>query len=142
MIKGLNELLSDIQVFTMNVRGYHWNIEGRYFFVLHEHFEKLYDELSEKGDEVAERIKMLGETPLHTYTDFIKHSTIKESKNVSKDTETVNEVIKGIEILMKKEKEIMEMAEANGDTVTHDLLAEYLMGQEKVLWMYRTFNKQ
>ena len=31
----LNELLSNYQVFYMNVRGFHWNIKGERFFELH-----------------------------------------------------------------------------------------------------------
>ena len=31
----LNDLLSNYQVFYMNVRGFHWNIKGEKFFELH-----------------------------------------------------------------------------------------------------------
>ena len=34
----LNELLSNYQIFYMNVRGYHWNVKGQQFFQLHEKF--------------------------------------------------------------------------------------------------------
>jgi starvation-inducible DNA-binding protein len=40
-VDKLNLLLSDVQVFYMNVRGYHWNIKGKEFFLLHEKYEEL-----------------------------------------------------------------------------------------------------
>ena len=42
---NLNNLLSNYQVFYMNVRGFHWNIKGEKFFELHAKFEELYDNL-------------------------------------------------------------------------------------------------
>ncbi len=65
---ALNELLSNYQIFYMNVRGYHWNIKGENFFELHAKFEELYDDLLLKIDEVAERVLTLGHRPAHAYT--------------------------------------------------------------------------
>ncbi len=45
LTKELNQLLSDYQVFYMNVRGFHWNIKGEKFFELHAKFEELYNDL-------------------------------------------------------------------------------------------------
>ena len=39
VVEKLNILLSNVQVFYMNVRGFHWNITGKQFFKLHEKFE-------------------------------------------------------------------------------------------------------
>ena len=50
----LNDLLSNLQVFYTNTRGYHWNIKGPKFFELHVKFEELYNDLIIKIDEVAE----------------------------------------------------------------------------------------
>ena len=49
----LNELLSNYQIFYMNVRGFHWNIKGERFFELHAKFEETYDDLLLKIDEIA-----------------------------------------------------------------------------------------
>ena len=79
----LNQLLANYEVYYQNLRGFHWNIKGNDFFVLHEKFEELYNEAQLAIDEVAERILTLGEQPLHTYSDFVETSTIKEYKNLS-----------------------------------------------------------
>ena len=56
VVKGLNQLLADFQVYYTNLRGYHWHVRGPQFFTLHEQFEKMYDGAAEHIDEIAERI--------------------------------------------------------------------------------------
>mgnify|MGYP000169370623 CR=1 FL=1 len=35
VVKSLQQLLADFQVYYTNLRGFHWNIQGPDFFVLH-----------------------------------------------------------------------------------------------------------
>ena len=49
----LNDLLSNYQMFYMNLRGFHWNIKGKKFFELHLKFEELYNDALIKVDEIA-----------------------------------------------------------------------------------------
>src|SRR5690606_31421140 len=79
----LNELLSNYQIFYMNVRGFHWNIKGSDFFVYHEKFEELYNDSLRNIDEIAERILTLGLVPLHSFSAYKEASTIKEVENVA-----------------------------------------------------------
>ncbi len=83
LAKKLNELLANYSIFYQNTRGFHWNIKGEMFFELHLKFEELYNDLSLKIDEVAECILTLGHTPEHSYSQYEKSSTIKESKKIS-----------------------------------------------------------
>ncbi|MBN2610646.1 MAG: DNA starvation/stationary phase protection protein [Bacteroidales bacterium] len=141
MVDKLNGLLSDVQLFYMNARGFHWNIKGNQFFMLHEKFEKLYDTLADNADEIAERILMLEGAPLHAFSDYIKKSDIKEIKNVSTGQETVKHVVDGINMLLEKEREISSLAGDAGDDATVDLVTGMIAAQEKDLWMYRSFLK-
>lgn len=137
----LNVLLSNVQVFYMNVRGFHWNITGKHFFKLHEKFEELYDDLNEKADEIAERILMLEGKPIHSFSEYLKISVIKEKTNVSTDSAAVKEVINGFLVLLKIEREITSLASDNGDEGTVDLVTGYISEQEKMIWMYNAFQK-
>ena len=83
LAEQLNTLLANYQLFYINARGFHWNITGEKFFELHAKFEELYNDLLIKVDEVAERILTLGHTPMHTFSDYLQTSTIKEAKNIS-----------------------------------------------------------
>ena len=140
VVDNLNELLSSMHVFYMNVRGYHWNIKGPRFFALHEKFEELYNQLAEEIDEVAERIVILEGKPLHALSEFLKLSDIKEDVDKSTPEETVHGVIQGLQSLLSKEREALKTAEKAGDEGTIDLISGFLSGHEKLVWMYSAFN--
>lgn len=139
IIQSLNDLLSDTQVFYMNVRGFHWNIKGREFFMLHEKFEDLYNDLSEKADEIAERILMLNGSPVHAFSRYLQMSDIKETENISDAAGSVNEVLSGLELLIRKEREILKAASEADDEGTVSLMSDYISAQEKLIWMYTAY---
>ncbi len=102
----LNDLLANYQVFYMNVRGFHWNIRGDKFFELHAKFEELYTDALVKIDEIAERILTLGYTPVHSFSDYIKISAVKEMMHVSDGVRAVEAVLAGFKTLLLKEREL------------------------------------
>ncbi len=134
-VKHLNEILSNYQIFYQNLRGFHWNLLGHHFFSLHVKFEELYNEAQLNIDEIAERILTLGHTPLHTYEDYLKNSTIKVHKNVSDEVKSVEGVISGYATLIKKERETLPIAGNADDEGTTDMLAGFIKTQEKTVWM-------
>ena len=135
----LNLLLANYQLFYMNARGFHWNIKGDKFFELHLKFEELYNDALLKIDEIAERILTLGYTPLHTYTDYLKRSKVKEVRDLSDGYKSVAAVISGISEIIKVEREILELSEKAKDEGTNSLISDYISQQEKLVWMYSSF---
>ncbi len=135
----LNELLSNYQIFYINTRGFHWNIKGDKFFELHVKFEELYNDSVLKIDEIAERILTLGFTPLHTYEDYLKKSKIKPAKNVVDGKKAVAKILKGYEVLLPLERELLELSETSNDEGTNALMSDYIREQEKLIWMYSSF---
>lgn len=135
----LNDLLANYQLFYQNLRGYHWNIKGKNFFELHEKFEELYTDTAQSIDEVAERILTLGSTPMHTYSDYIQQSEIKEAKNVSSDTETVRGTLDHLNVLVKKGRVVISTAEDAGDEGTADMITGFIKDMEKNIWMLNAF---
>ncbi|MGF1533303.1 MAG: Dps family protein [Bernardetiaceae bacterium] len=136
---GLNDLLSNMQVFYMNVRGLHWNIKGSAFFELHEKFELIYDELALNIDAVAERILTLGATPLHSFTAYLERAEIPEAKHISDGVEAVHTLLDGFQVLLLKERAILNLADAAGDEGTVELMSGYIKQQEKHIWMYAAY---
>lgn len=135
----LNDLLANYQVFYMNTRGFHWNIKGEKFFELHLKFEELYNDLLLKVDEIAERILTLGKIPVHSYSDYVSVSAIKELTNKSGATETVNSLLDSFEILLVKQRNILELSGQTADEGTNALMSDYIREQEKLVWMYSAF---
>lgn len=139
VIDKLNSLLSSYHMFYINVRGYHWNVKGEHFFTLHPQFEELYTSLQVEIDEIAERILTLGGTPLHAYSDFKQHTSIEEDKNVKDGTTCVKGVVKGLQALIKEQRDVSLLASEADDQGTADLVDTYVQEQEKLIWMYNAF---
>lgn len=139
MTEKLNKLLANYQIFYMNSRGFHWNIKGDKFFELHLKFEELYNDSLIKIDEIAERILTLGLTPIHTYSDFLSHAEIKESQNVTNGKEAISEILKGYEIILPLERELLDLSGQSNDEGTNALMSDYIRQQEKLIWMYSAY---
>lgn len=135
----LNDLLANYQVLYQNTRSFHWNIKGSKFFQLHEKFEELYNDLQEKIDEIAERILTLGETPLHTYQDYLNLSAIKPAKNMTDGKECVKSVLDSFTLLLSKEREIVRLAGEMDDEGTSAMVGDYIRQKEKLVWMLNAF---
>jgi starvation-inducible DNA-binding protein len=136
---GLNDLLANYQLFYMNARGFHWNIRGDKFFELHLKFEELYNDALLKVDEIAERILTLGYIPVHSYSDYVKKSEIKESKDISDGNTAVQQVLDGFRTLLIKERELLKMSAEAEDEGTNALMSDYIRQQEKSVWMYSSY---
>jgi len=136
---NLNTLLANFQLFYINSRGFHWNIKGEKFFELHLKFEELYTDTQLKIDEVAERILTLGHTPLHSFTDYLKLSLIKEQKNVTQGRKAVASVIDSFSVLLQLERALLELSDDAGDEGTNAQMSDYIRQQEKLVWMYSAY---
>jgi starvation-inducible DNA-binding protein len=141
LAEKLNELLANYHIYYQNIRGFHWNIKGVNFFQLHTKFEELYIAALTKIDEIAERILTLGHTPLHTFTDYVRTSTIKECQNLTGDRETVNATLENISTLIQLERHILKLAGESSDEGTLGLISEDLNENEKMHWMLRAYMK-
>lgn len=135
----LNELLANYQIFYINTRGFHWNIKGDKFFELHAKFEELYNDLFLKIDEIAERILTLGHTPLHSYEDYLAHTSINAAKNVSDGNQCVQSILDSYRIILPIQREVLEISGDSGDEGTNALMSDYIREQEKLVWMYTAF---
>ncbi len=139
LAENLNELIANYSVFYQNTRGSHWNVKGEKFFELPVKFEELYNDLLLKIDEVAERILTLGHAPNHNFTDYAQVSKIKESKEVSDGTESVSNILESLKIIIILQREILAISAETGDEGTNALMSEYILAQEKLVWMYSAF---
>lgn len=140
IVDQLNDLLANYHIHYQNLRGCHWNVKGGHFFSLHAKFEELYNNAVLSIDELAERILTLGKAPHSTFSDYIRHSTIKETNTVGlTDTQLVEAVMNDLTTLIEIEREIMETTANAGDDGTNDMINKFIQFQEKNNWMFRAF---
>ena len=139
LVQGMNEFLSDLQIFYQNLRGFHWNVKGSLFFVLHAKFEEFYNETSETVDEVAERILMVGGAPIHAFSDYINVSEVQEVTDVHGGKEAVAVVVEQSEFLLSKMNRLMRAAADSNDEGTTAMFSNMISETEKRIWMLKTF---
>jgi len=139
LAKELNTLLATYQMFYQNLRGFHWNIQGPSFFELHLKFEELYNDAILKVDEIAERVLTLGETPYHTFTACLEHSSIKEAANVKDGNGTVSTTLSNLKTLLEMERKILTLSGEAGDEGTNSQMSDYITQQEKTVWMLNAY---
>jgi starvation-inducible DNA-binding protein len=135
----LNNLLANYQLFYMNLRGFHWNIKGKKFFELHLKFEELYNDALIKVDEIAERILTLSATPLHSFKKYLDISDIKSAENVTDGEIAMDSILKALKTLLSKERTILTLAAKANDEGTVALMSEYIVQQEKLVWMLSAY---
>lgn len=139
LVIGLQQLLADFQIHYTNLRGFHWNIKGKDFYLLHEKFEVMYDDAAEKVDEIAERILMLGETPIHRFTDYLKVNKVKETGVVTGGEEAVKVILDSYKQLIASERALIDKAGEIDDEATIALMSDYISEQEKEVWMLTSY---
>lgn len=138
LIKDLNILLANLNVFYRKIQNYHWNIIGKDFFVIHSKLEEYYDKINEQIDEIAEHILMLNGQPLGTMKDYLESTSIQEAKNEKvRDNEVFESIIKDYELLLQNVTHIKKEADEQTDYLTSTLMDDYISDYTKILWMLK-----
>jgi starvation-inducible DNA-binding protein len=137
----LTTVLADEMVLYTKTRKAHWNVTGESFMELHKLYESQYKQLEEAIDEVAERIGKLGQKSIGTMTEFLKHTTLKESAGKYNGTkETILEILTDHEtVITQLRKNIDECAEKNKDAGTADFLTGLMEQHETTAWILRRY---
>lgn len=136
IVKELNELLADLNVFYRKLQNYHWNITGKDFFIIHAKLEEYYDDINGQIDEIAEHILTMGYQPLGTLKDYIETAKIQEAENEKvKEDKVFKNVIEGLTILLQKVTNIKKRADENEHYATSSLMDEYITNYSKKIWM-------
>ncbi len=138
---GLSKLLAGTYTLYLKTHNFHWNVEGPMFQTLHVMFMGQYTEMWNALDIIAERIRALGHYAPGSYAEFVKLSSVKESKSVPKATKMVEELIEGHETVIRTARSIVEAAEKAKDQTTMDVLTQRLDIHEKTAWMLRSLLK-
>ena len=138
IIKNLNELLSDLNVFYRKLQNYHWNIKGKNLFTIHSKFEEYYNEVNEQIDEIAEHILSLGYQPLGTMKDYLQISKISEAENekICEDDVFTN-VMQDMQIILDRLLTIKKLSDQNNEYMTSSLCDEYMLEYSKKIWIMK-----
>ncbi len=143
MSKELNQELN-VQVATWSVvytklHNFHWYVKGPSFFTLHVKFEELYNEATLHMDEIAERLLALGGKPVATMKEQLELSVVNEATSKESAEDMVDTIVSDYDKIMASLKKGMELAAADGDDMTEDMLNAVHQNLEKHSWMLSAF---
>lgn len=133
----VGDALADAFRLSFNLQGMHWNVEGPMFFSLHKLTETQYEQIEESVDVIAERIRTLGLPAPESLRALDERSIIADLPNREDLKGRVKRLISDYEKAGQRLKAIIELAEANDDIKTADLLTEQLGTYEEFAWMMR-----
>ena len=137
----LNLYLANQMIDYVKKHNLHWNLKGTQFFTLHAKLEELYDEANDILDEVAERILALGGNPVSNMKEALAMATIKELDSGPKSAdEAIRALVSDTDYWIKDSKEIVELAEKEGDGVTADIFNGFTKEYQKLAWMLKAYN--
>ena len=136
---SLNELMANYNVHYQKLRNYHWNVKGHDFFDLHEQFETQYKEAQQHIDDIAERIRVFGKTPLSTFKEFLDLAQIKETGSDLSSDIMVREVLSDFRILLQYMFSVIDVASAQNDSGTEEMVKVFIHRIEKHHWMFTAF---
>ena len=136
----LNLYLANQMIDYVKKHNLHWNLKGTQFFTLHAKLEELYEEAGDILDEVAERILALGGNPVSNMKEALEMATIKELGDGPKSAdETIRALISDTDYWIKDSKEIADLADKEGDSVTNDMFNGYTKAYQKLAWMLKAY---
>ena len=121
----------------LKTHGYHWNVEGPHFQQLHIQFMEQYSEMWSAVDELAERIRALGHYAPASYAEMARLSCVQEETGRPSWQDMVHTLANGHELVAKTAREVLRVAEENGDDATADVVSPRVTIHEKTAWMLR-----
>lgn len=132
---NLNVYLSNLAVLNANLHNIHWNVVGKMFVKVHEYTEELYDDFFEKYDEVAELLKMKGQKPLVTLSDYLKNATIKELQaDKFSIKEALEHVLNYLNEMKRLATEIRNEADDDNDFEVVAMFEDHVADYSKNIW--------
>ncbi|WP_051330380.1 Dps family protein [Niveispirillum irakense] len=138
LAEGLARVLADSYTLLGKTHGFHWNVTGDQFHSLHEMFQTQYEDLTAAVDEIAERIRALGHFAPGSLSQFLKLTKIEDEHGVPTAKGMLEQLVRDNEQVTRACREVVELADEAGDTVTEDLMNQRMAAHEKAAWMLRS----
>ncbi len=134
----LNAIIASCYILTLKTQYFHWVVQGFHFYSLHKLSEEHYEYLLQTIDTLAERLRALGENPLHQFSMMLQKTHISEFQSSLKCQDMLAQLLADHETLSQLCHKTVHTAEENDDIVTADLLTDLATFHEKAGWMLRS----
>ncbi len=135
IVQPINILLANYHIHYQKMRSFHWNVKGRDFFELHDKFEDFYNDAKLNIDVLAERIRVFGQTPASTLSEYLDMAEIKEVGTELRSDQMVDETISDMQSLLSMMVDVTDAAINMGDVGTENMMNAMIQKMEKMHWM-------
>ena len=131
----LNKYLADTAVMYIKLHNLHWNVYGMQFKGVHEYLEALYDGITENMDAIAELMRMHGEYPAASMSEFLNLSDVKELSSEKIDVKSaLSIVLEELQALDKQAKAIRAAADEDDAFDIVAMMEEHCAEYQKTIW--------
>lgn len=135
---ALGAALADHYLLALKTQNFHWNVTGPNFSGLHALFGTQYEALHAAVDEIAERIRALGYAAPGGFAAYLDLAGLKDAKGGETWQAMCTALAADNDALVKRCREIGDMADEAGDTETGDLMNGRKEEMSKAAWMLRS----
>lgn len=141
IVKMLEKVFADENVFYTKLKSFHWNVEDRNFRDFHLFFDELAALSLKHIDAVAERVRALGRHIPAYLALYLKNTQLKENTSGEMKTDKMMaELLSDYETQIKSLRKFIDRIDKLGDMGTTDFLTGILEEKEKNVWMARASN--
>jgi starvation-inducible DNA-binding protein len=102
----------------------------------------LYNDSQLKIDLIAERVLTLDAVPLHTFEDYIKNNKLEIGKNIHNDEKAIELIVSSLANLLAIERVILKKSGDIDDEGTNSMMGDFIVEQEKTIWMLKAWQQE
>jgi len=138
LIPALNALISDFEMFRINVRSAIWNGWGEHYPIMIEALPAFQRHAEEATEILARRVRCMEGRPPSTFEAIIEGARIDANDGAIHHRACMRMIRESISHLLKEEREVITLAQHGGDEVTAQAICSLMKFQEESLWHLRS----
>lgn len=135
---ALSCILSDTYIIYVKTQGFSWNVKGEGAYNLQILFMEQANEFLQTINRLARRIRALDEYVPSAIHEYIKLSSLHESKqHIHEPHDMIRMLILDNEFLVRRSHDVYDIANATNDPVTRHLMQERMQLHSENAWKMR-----
>jgi len=140
LVQELNKLLADHFALFIKTKNFHWHVAGPRFRDLHLLFDEHAIEIRDQIDVIGERVRKNDAITLTSVGSVAQHTRVRDQDDTKLTAEAmVTELRDDNAALVKRLKDMKDLAEKAGDNATDGLLDDWTdMAEERVWFLSQT----
>jgi len=137
-VEALQQIFKDNFVAYFRSHASHANVVGRNFASDHKLLQKTYEDLQAQIDTLGELLRTLQEFMPYDIQEILDDSNLDTGAIEGTADELIAAGMDDLEYLVKEHRELIDIAEAEGEKQIANYAQDRVLALEKHIWMYRS----